>query len=544
MLQVDEYARMRLAYRDGMSIREIARRFQRSRQVVRKALANATPPGYQRRKIHRAPKLDPVREVIDQILSADHQAPRKQRHTALRIFERLVAEHGYQGSYHPVRRYVKDQRRKQRETFVPLAHDPGQRLECDFGHIYVDFPEGRRQVAVLLLTWSYSHFCFAMALPSEKTEAILEGMVRGLEFFQCVPREVWWDNPTTVATKILTGRERQLHPRYKALACHYNFEPCFCRPRRGNEKPNVENRVKRLQQTWCTPVPQFADLQALNAYLLQCCQQEAERTVQRTEQSIGVRFQQEVDKALPLPVHAFDPCVTQSAIVDKYQTVRFDTNWYSIPRPYAFQTVTIKAYTDSIAVVVGDKVIARHPRCYERHAKVLDPLHYLAVLPHKPAVLQHSEVLRSFQLPSIFGTLLAKWQQQFGDRTAMRHYIRVLQLLAHHPIERIGQAIDICMARGNDRVPLIENQVERLARRDNGRPIISSVTHLRDEIAQIQIKQIGLAHFDQLLKEGEITDACQDSCITESQSEGTSSSHDAGGVRATGPRSDSDESNL
>ena len=77
--------------------------------------------------------------IIDEVLKADEKAPPKQRHTAAQIFRRLRDEHGYAGGYDQVRRYVG---RHRRETFIPLVHDPGQRLECDFGHIYVDFPRG------------------------------------------------------------------------------------------------------------------------------------------------------------------------------------------------------------------------------------------------------------------------------------------------------------------------------------------------------------------------------------------------------------------
>ena len=154
MYTVDLYAKIRLAHRDGLGIRALARKFRCSRQVVRKALTNAEPPGYQQAQARPAPKLDPFKPIIDQILRDDEQAPPKQRHYATQIFERLVNEHGYQGSYHPVRRYVRLQREAKRETFVPLSHTPGSRIECDFGHVYVDFPEGRRQVAVLLVTWA------------------------------------------------------------------------------------------------------------------------------------------------------------------------------------------------------------------------------------------------------------------------------------------------------------------------------------------------------------------------------------------------------
>jgi transposase len=256
MLQVDLYARIRLAHRDGLSIRAIARKFRCSRQSVRKALLHAEPPPFQQPQSRLAPKLGPFKAIIDQILADDQKAPPKQQHYATQLYQRLVTEHGYQGSYDQVRRYVQAQRRTVPETFVPLSHAPGSRAECDFGHIYVDFPDGRRQVPVLLVTWAYSHFPFALALPSEKVEAILEGMVQALAFFGCVPREVWWDNPTTVATAVLPGRQRQLQPRYQALASHYNFEPLFCLPARGNEKPHVENRVKHLQRRWATRCPE------------------------------------------------------------------------------------------------------------------------------------------------------------------------------------------------------------------------------------------------------------------------------------------------
>ncbi len=232
MLTVDDYGRIRRAHRNGMSIRAIARTLHHSRRKIREVLACPEPRPYTRTKDPPAPKLGPLHPIIDEVLKADEKAPPKQRHTAAQIFRRLRDEHGYIGGYDQVRRYVGRHRRRQRETFIPLVHEPGQRLECDFGHIYVDFPEGRRQVPVLLPTWAYSYCPFAMALPTERTEAILAGMVEAFAFFDCVPREVWWDNPKTVATAILKGRSRTLNQRYAALASHYVFEPLFCMPAR------------------------------------------------------------------------------------------------------------------------------------------------------------------------------------------------------------------------------------------------------------------------------------------------------------------------
>ena len=159
-----------------------------------------------------------------------------------------------------MRRYVSKTKRQHVETFIPLTRDPGQRLEADFGHIYVDFPEGRKQVAVLMLVWSHSELSVRHGIAKRgEPKLVLEGMVQGFEFFGCIPREVWWDNPKTVAAAIFSGRQRQLHPRYRALTGHYVFEPLFCMPARGNEKAYVENRVKTLQRCWATPVPRQKD---------------------------------------------------------------------------------------------------------------------------------------------------------------------------------------------------------------------------------------------------------------------------------------------
>ena len=181
------------------------------------------------------------------------------------MIHRRLQENGFAGGYDQVRRYVKKHRTTQRETFIPLSHDPGQRAEADFGKIYVDFPSGRQQVSVLIIAWAYSNCTFAIALPNEKVESILYGTKKAFEFFGCVPKELWWDNPKTVATQILKGRKRVINDKYMSLASHYNFEPLFCLPAHGNEKPHVENRVKYLPRTWATPVPRFSDLDELMA---------------------------------------------------------------------------------------------------------------------------------------------------------------------------------------------------------------------------------------------------------------------------------------
>src|SRR3954451_4216132 len=295
MLTVDDYAKLRTAHRDGMTIRQIARTFHVSRRTVRDALASPEPKPYTRTKPPPAPVLGPFQAIIDQILRDDRDAPPKQRHTAAQLCRRLQDEHGYPGSYPTVRRYVSAHRRHSGPTFIPLAHPPGSRLEADFGHIHVDFPEGRRLVPFLVTVWAYSNAPFVIALPTERTEAVLHGMVRALEFFGASPREVWWDNPKTVATTILRGRQRQPPPLYAAVPSHYTFNPKFCLPTQAHEKPDVESGVRAVQRRFATPVPRVAGLAELNEHMRTRCLDERRRAVRSASGGfvIGDRFDEE-----------------------------------------------------------------------------------------------------------------------------------------------------------------------------------------------------------------------------------------------------------
>jgi transposase len=507
MLTVDQYAKIRLAHRDGMSIREIAHTFHHSKRKIRQILQEPQPRPYTRSQPPPAPILGPFQSVIDAILQADELAPPKQRHTAAQIHRRLCAEHAFTGGYDQVRRYVARQRRQHRETFIPLAHDPGVRLEADFGHIYVDFPAGRQLVPVLVAAWAYSNYPFALALPTQRTEAILHGLVEAFRFFGCVPYEVWWDNPTTVVQQIFPGRARTVAPLYAALASHYNFEPLFCMPAKGNEKSYAENRVKVLQKQWATPVPQVADLQALNRDLRQRCQAEAKHTVAGREEAIGQRFLLDLAKALPLPAYPFDACISQAAQVDKYQTVRFDSNHYSVPRHWAYQAVTVKGYVDRVEVVAGATVVAQHSRSYGRDQRILDPVHYLAALGRRPAALDHAPVLRDWQLPASFAQLRQVLEGQLGLRTGVRHYIRVLQLLAEHPLQRVQQAVERSLARQQPQADRVSALVQSLAQ--TNQPSSEVTAECQSEVTplcQYQVPRPDLGRFDQLLSQGEDQD--------------------------------------
>ena len=177
MYKVDVYLRVRRAVMvEGMSIREAAGVFGLHRDTVRKMLAYSVPPGYRRQSPPRKPKLEPYTGVIDRILEDDLGRPRKQRHTAKRIFERLRDEYGFDGGYTTVKDYVRENRRQTREMFVPLSHAPGH-AQCDFGEALVVIGGLGQKAHCFVIDLPHSEGCFVKAYPAETTEAFLDGHV-------------------------------------------------------------------------------------------------------------------------------------------------------------------------------------------------------------------------------------------------------------------------------------------------------------------------------------------------------------------------------
>jgi transposase len=539
MLNVDHYLQIRLLHRDGLSIRQIARKLGHSRGTVKRALVQATPLPYTRTSPAACPKLGEFIGLIEQILTEDQSAPRKQRHTAARIFARLRDEHGYRGGYDQVRRFVGSRRKKERETHLLLDHPPGGRLECDFGHIHVDFPEGRRAVPVLLAVWSYSHYAFAIALPDETTGSILHGTVCALEFFDCVPAELWWDNPKTVAPAILRGRDRQLNVHYASLASHYRFAPMFCMPARGQEKSDVERTVFALERRFATPVPVVADVDELNRHLLSCCLKERDRTVRGRSKTIAEMFEEERRHAGELPDRPFDACIQHIRQADKYQTVLFKDVRYSVPRHVAFEPVMVKAYLQQIVLVHKGQVVATHRRSRTPGEQVLEPTHFLAAIGRKPAYLDHTKLFKELKLPPVFGQLRERLEKELGSRSGTRHYIRVLQLLGRHSAERVAQVIAARLNLPGLRAELIE---QRLASASGNAAESSSPSSLCptlhvSELSTIKLPTViiprpDLRRFDQLLTSHHSTSKENDHVrdVTEAQPQDAAIADDAVGV--------------
>src|ERR1700740_3371496 len=243
MKRVEMDAQVRRAvYVEGISRREAARRFGIDPRTVAKMLAFSVPPGYRRSRPPARPKLDPYIGIIDAILAADEGRPKKQRHTANRIFERLRDEHGYRGGITIVKDYVRVQRLQHREVFVPLRHDAGH-AQVDFGEALAEIAGVERKIHFFAMDLPHSDACFVQAYPAETAEAFCDGHNAAFAFFGKVPRSILYDNKTLAVARILGDGVRQRTRVFSELQSHYVFADRFGRPGKGHDKRKVEGLI-------------------------------------------------------------------------------------------------------------------------------------------------------------------------------------------------------------------------------------------------------------------------------------------------------------
>ena len=447
MFRVEIYGRVRRAVLvEGRSQRAVAREFGLARVTVQKMLQYAVPPGYQRQKAVKRPKLGPWVGVIDAILEEDKNTPPKQRHTAKRIFERLREERDFTGGYTIVKDYVHTAKLRSREMFVPLRHAPGE-AQADFGEAWVVMAGVKLKAHFLAMDLPHSDDCFVIAFPAETTEAFLEGHVRAFDYFGAVPTRILYDNTKIAVARILGGEERVKTRAFSELQSHYLFADKFGRPAKGNDKGKVEGLVGYARRNFMVPIPHFNSWDELNAHLEAECRKRRQRRLRGHSETIGERFERDRAAMLPLPAAPYEACEKISARVNSLSLVRYRANDYSVPTQYGHRQVWVKGYVHEVVITYGNDVIARHERSYEREAVVFDPLHYLALIEQKTRALDQAAPLAGWQLPECFATLRRLLEARL-KKHGSREYVQVLRLMETFTIAEVTGAVEDALHLG------------------------------------------------------------------------------------------------
>ena len=447
MKGVELYGRVRYAVQiEGLSHREAARQFGIDPRTVAKMVKFSVPPGYVRKKPPARPKLDPFILVIDGILLDDKSRPKKQQHTAKRIFERLRDEYGFTGGITIVKDYVAGWHRRAQEMFVPLVHPPGH-AQVDFGEAIGVIGGVERKIHFFVFDLPHSDACFVVGYPAETTEAFCDGHIRAFAYFGGVPQSILYDNTKIAVARILGDGKRQRTRVFTELQSHYLFEDRFGRPGKGNDKGKVEGLVGYARRNYLVPIPVFESFEALNAHLLECCRRRMTDCLRGHDGTIGERLERDLAAFQTLPPAPYDACEKVATRVSSLSLVRYRLNDYSVPTSYGHRDVLVRGYVHDVVISCGAEVIARHPRSYEREDFVFEPLHYLALIEQKINALDQAAPLAGWRLPEEFMTLRRLLEARMGKR-GKREFVQVLRLMEVFSADEVAAAVRNAIARG------------------------------------------------------------------------------------------------
>ncbi len=440
---------------EGASKRSVCRDYGIAHKTLQKILANTEPPGYRSSAPRPRTKLGPYLGVIEEILASDREAPPKQRHTAKRIFCRLRDEYGYQGGITQVKEAVARHRRHAQEVFVPLSHPPGE-AQFDFGQATVQIAGVRRKAAFAVMSLPYSDAFHVSAYPRECTETFQAAHVAAFSFFGGVPTRTAYDN-TTIAVRKVIGRERALTREFLRLESHFLFTHHFCRVGRGNEKGHVESLVGYGRRNFMVPVPSCSSFAELNASLEASCRADLVRRVRGKPVTKAELL--EVDRAamLGVPAASFEARRVVAARANSLSLVRFDRNDYSVPTAFAHHELTVIGGIEQVRIVFGTRLVATHPRSWEKEETTFDPRHYLALLERKPGALDVARPLQDWDLPGCFALLRRRLESDLSH-LGTREFIKVLRLLERSSVAELAGAVGAALeigATSSDAIALI-----------------------------------------------------------------------------------------
>ena len=454
MITMDQYEYIRIAHRVyGKGIRQIQRESGHDRKTIRKALREE-PYGYPKRDHQPAPIIGPYQGIIRGWLDDDKEVPKKQRHTARRIYHRLLGEHGYKGSEVTIRRQVRELKRllgmSECKAFLPLEPDCGQEVEVDWGTAEAVISGERVRIKFFCMRSKYSGKHFVRCYPCERQQAFFDAHMHAFSFFGGVFGTLIYDNLTSAVQKVLKGKNRKEQESFIKFRSYYNFSARFCNPGSGHEKGGVEGMVGYVRRNYMVPIPKAESFEELNQKLLRDCLSYGQHRLQGREETVNELFEKEKAHLVSVPEAAFSNIQTTDARVNPYSTVLVDKNHYSVPTRYVGLRVQAVMKVSEIEIHCDRKRIATHKRAFANNNWQLNPDHYLELLQQRPQAFDSARPIRQWRpkWPASLEHLLAKFQATHGPTDGIKDFVSVLMLLRDHESDLVYAAVDLALENG------------------------------------------------------------------------------------------------
>jgi transposase len=448
---MDQYELIRTAHRVyGKNVSELTRMTGHSRNTVKKAI-RGEPWGYKERQHQPFPVLGPYLAIINGWLENDKEAPKKQRHTARRIYNRLVEEHGYDGGESTVRRYVNMARITLGlgipRAFIPCDPQAGYEGEVDWGTAAAIIAEERVRLKFFCMRSKYSGKHFVRFYPCERQQAFFDAHIHAFEFFGGVFPVLIYDNLTTAVQKVLRGKDRIEQDGFIKFKAYYSIDARFCNPASGHEKGGVEGLVGFARRNYMVPVPEAESLAELNEKVLKQCLIYGNHKMDGRELRVNDLYEEEKKHLLPLPDAVFSNVQTYDCRADKYATVIVDKNRYSVPYRYAGCKMKALIRVDQVEIFCAGKKLATHERLYGNNKWSLDPDHYLELIQQRPMAFNSARPIRQWReiWPESLNLLLKSFTTAQGETKGIKDFISVLMLYREHSNDEVEAAVDLAL---------------------------------------------------------------------------------------------------
>jgi transposase len=454
MIDYETYCKIRdLHDRQGLTIAQSARALGLHAQTVAKwvkrAQYRARPPA------PRASRLDAFKHQVVRLLESHP-------YSAQQIFQRL-REEGFAGGLTIVKDYVRKVRPPQREAFLKLAFAPGECAQVDWGE-YGSIAVGstRRRLSFFVMVLCYSRLMYVEFTVSQTLEHFLACHEHAFEALQGVPAKVMVDNLRSAVLRRSIGEAPVFNARYLDFSRHHAFDIIACNPGRGNEKGRVENGVGYVKRNLLNGL-ELLDFSAVNPAAQLWLESVANVRIHgETHRRPVDLFEQERAHLRPLNPMPYDIAHIATVRASRQFRVPLDTNHYSVPAEYAGARVMLKAYPDRLCIYHQDKLIARHPRSYDRHQDIEDSDHPKRLLEQRRAAREQRLLMRFLALSP---QAQAYYEGLESRRANARHHVRKTVALSEiYGTEAVGRAIEDGLAFAAFSCEYIANLLEMRTR--------------------------------------------------------------------------------